>query len=206
MPEAFPCPAIFDDVCDHPDTLNCDTCARMQHNSESVVKCFYANQPPCDRPDNVDCQTCERSPWNAGGGNIPMCTVRESTCRHDPPHDCENCKVWQPGDICWVATYQESIPLATPIVIDEVGETTVAAHWYAPYDTQLDPFAVDRESFSIKELFPTMERCLSYLEQQLESYARQNAGYLLVHLHSNGLETDLADKLGHIIKPINSDE
>lgn len=151
----------------------------------------------CDYPESRDCgDRCQRLE--------PFCLPRESICRHDPPHDCENCKVWQPGDICWVATYQESIPLATPIVIDEVGDTTVAAHWYAPYDTH--PFAVDQESFSIKELFPTMERCLSYLKQQLVSYARQNAGHLLNYLQTNGLEKDLADKLGHLTKPINSDE
>ena len=169
MPEDIPCPAYEGDVCDHPESCNCDYCDRMDramHRAE------------------------------------PFCHVRETICRHDPPHDCENCKVWQPGDICWVATYQEFIPLATPIVIDEVGETTVAAHWYAPYDTQLNPFAVDQESFSIKELFPTMERCLSYLKQQLVSYARQNAGHLLVHLRSNNLDDDLAWKLLDVAAPV----
>lgn len=92
--------------------------------------------------------------------------------------------------------------MATPIVIEEVGETTVAAHWYAPYDTQLEPFDVNQDSFSIKELFPTMERCLSYMKRQLESYARQNAGHLLVHLRSNNLEDDLAWKLLDVAAPV----
>lgn len=174
MPEDIPCPAYAGDVCDHPESCNCDYCQRMDGAMNRAA--MYRAEP--------------------------FCLPRESTCRHDPPHDCENCKVWQPGDICWVATYQEFIPLATPIVIDEVGETTVAAHWYAPYDTQLDPFAVDQESFSIKELFPTMERCLSYLKQQLVSYARQNAGHLLVHLRSNNLDDDLAWKLLDVAAPV----
>ena len=169
MAKDIPCPAYEGDVCDHPESCNCDYCDRMDRAMHKAE---------------------------------PFCHVRETICRHDPPHDCENCKVWQPGDICWVATYQEFIPLATPIVIDEVGETTVAAHWYAPYDTQLDPFEVDHESFSKKELFPTMERCLAYLKRQLESYAAQNAGHLLIHLRSNNLEDDLAWKLLDVAAPV----
>lgn len=169
MPEDIPCPAYEGDVCDHPESCNCDYCPRMD---------------------------------NAMHRAEPFCTRREDKCRHDLPHDCENYQVWQPGDICWVVTYWELIPLATPIVIDEVGETTVEAHWYAPYDTELEPFDVNQNSFSIKELFPTMERCLSYLKQQLVSYARQNAGHLLVHLRSNDLDDDLAGRLLDVEAPV----
>ena len=203
MPEDYPCPAVFGEVCDHPDSINCGRCKR---NQSGLPYCLFQGKL-CTRPDLSDCDDCEIRK-NAENEDddlfpcVPYCSPRDGDCWRDPPHDCDNCEVWRKGDICWVITCQEVLPLATPIVIDEVGETTVEAHWYAPYDTQLDPFEDYHESFSKKDLFPTMTLCLDYLKSQSESYARQNAGHLLGYLQAKGLENALADKLGHLAEPI----